>query len=153
MATVNICNWNMCTDYLTLSNIQQICSRRLWKHLVKNMESLYNRKNNYWVKFKSLWQKEKLHFIILPQCFPMSSAAVASESVYMWERVNRSGRDLIRIPAKCFKVKQGCIQITVTHQALRENIPVFVWCRQSPIVRAYYVKYTNYCERKLRMPP
>ena len=34
---------------------------------------------------KTLWQKRKLQFLILPQCFQKSSAAEVSESVYMWE--------------------------------------------------------------------
>ena len=28
-------------------------------------------------------------FLLLPQCFPKSSAAEVSESVFMWERVNK----------------------------------------------------------------
>ena len=41
------------------------------------------------LKYK-MWQKEKLlifeRFLLLSQCFKKSSAAEASESVYMWER-------------------------------------------------------------------
>ena len=45
---------------LTLSHIQQICSRRHWRHLVKTMETLYKSKSNYWIKLKTLRPKEKL---------------------------------------------------------------------------------------------
>ena len=45
---------------LTLSHIQQICSRRLWKHPGKNMENPYKWGYNYWKKLKTSRQKEKL---------------------------------------------------------------------------------------------
>ena len=47
-------------NMLTLSHIQQICSRQLWKHLLKNMENLYNCRYYYWKNMKTLWQIEKL---------------------------------------------------------------------------------------------
>ena len=37
---------------------------------------------------KTLWQKRKLLILLLPKCFQNSSAADASENVYMWEKVN-----------------------------------------------------------------
>ena len=45
---------------LTFSYIQQICSRRLWKHLRKNLEKLHKGKYNNQIKLKPLWQKVKL---------------------------------------------------------------------------------------------
>ena len=39
-------------------------------------------------KWKTLWQKEKFEqFLLLPLCYKKVSAAEASESVYMRERV------------------------------------------------------------------
>ena len=40
----------------TLSHIQQNGSRRLWKHLGKNMETLNKWRYNYWKMLKIVWQ-------------------------------------------------------------------------------------------------
>ena len=45
---------------LTLFNIQLICSRRIWKHLVKSTVNLYKWMHNYLKWLKILWRKEKL---------------------------------------------------------------------------------------------
>ena len=45
---------------LTLSHIQQICSRLLWKNLGKNIENLYKSRYTYWIELKTLCQKEIL---------------------------------------------------------------------------------------------
>ena len=45
---------------LTLFAIQQICSRRLWKHVCTHMETLYKWENTHLINSKTLWQKEKL---------------------------------------------------------------------------------------------
>ena len=44
----------------TISHIQQIWSRRLWKLLGKNTETLYKCRYYYWKELKTLWQKNKL---------------------------------------------------------------------------------------------
>ena len=49
-----------CTLTLNLSHIQQICSRRLWKHSNNNMENLCKWRHAYWIELKTLCQKEKL---------------------------------------------------------------------------------------------
>ena len=49
---------------LSLSHIQQICSRRFWKHLDKTMEILWKWKYNYWKELKTLWQKNKILVLI-----------------------------------------------------------------------------------------
>ena len=52
-------------------------------------------------KWKTLWQKEKLHvlcnFFFCHYVFKKLSAAEASESVYMRERVNNSDGDYFEI--------------------------------------------------------
>ena len=79
-----------CIKILTLSNIQQICSRWHSKHPVKNMETLDKWKTNYW-KMLNIVVKGEItcfeQFLLLPQCFQKSSATEVSESVWMWERV------------------------------------------------------------------
>ena len=45
---------------LTHSHLQQSCSRQLWKHLYKNIETFFESKKKYWMKWKTLWQKQKL---------------------------------------------------------------------------------------------
>ena len=76
----------MCRTYLILSHIRQICSRRLWKCLLKNIEHLFKCRYNYCKKLKRMWQKEKL--LVLSRCFQKSSAADMLKCVYSWERVN-----------------------------------------------------------------
>ena len=72
---------------LTLSHIQQICSRGLWKHLEKNWENFYQGKFDYWKELKNIVANGKIaqyeQFVLLPQCFQR-----ASVSVCMWARVN-----------------------------------------------------------------
>ena len=50
---------------ISLSNIQQICSGLLWKHLVKHMENLYKLMLTNWIEMKTLWEKEKLLLIAM----------------------------------------------------------------------------------------
>ena len=47
---------------LNLSHIQQICSRRLCKHLDSNKVNLskWTHTLTYWIDLETLWQKEKL---------------------------------------------------------------------------------------------
>ena len=68
---------------ITLSHIQQICSRRRWKHHSEKRDIIYKWKNNYCIKLKALWQNGKIAHV---QFFQKSSPAKASESVYMWEK-------------------------------------------------------------------
>ena len=76
---------------LTLSLIQQFCSRRLWTYFVKKWKISIIEWITYDWKCKTLWQKEKLHvlcnFFFCHYVFKKPSAAEASESVYMRERV------------------------------------------------------------------
>ena len=82
--------WNKVVN-LTLSHIQQICSRQLWKHTRKKLETPCNSKYNNWSELKTCWQKEKLldlsNFFFFRHVFKKLSAAEASESIYMRERV------------------------------------------------------------------
>ena len=74
---------------LTLSNIQQICSRPLWKRLSKSTANPFKWKNNNWIELKSCRKKEKLlvlsNFFFCRHVFKKPSASKASESVYMRE--------------------------------------------------------------------
>ena len=45
---------------LTLSHIQQICSRWLWKHTRIFLKTRFKWKYNYWIELKTWLQKEKL---------------------------------------------------------------------------------------------
>ena len=76
---------------ITLSHIQQICSRQLWKHTRKKLKTLFKWKYNNWIELKTWWQKEKLlvlsNFFFCQHDFKKLSAPEASESVYMRERV------------------------------------------------------------------
>ena len=65
-------------DVSTLSHIQQICSRWLWKYLWKK---LYKCRYDNRKKLKTLCQKQKL--LLLAQCFPKPSSAEALQSIYM----------------------------------------------------------------------
>ena len=62
--------------FLTLSHIQQICSRRHWNNLGKNMENLCKWKFRHWNELKTMWQKEKLfvlrNFFVCRQLFSKS---------------------------------------------------------------------------------
>ena len=55
------------------------------------IENLYNWMDNLWLKWKTLWQKEKLlilsNFFLCHYVFKKLFAAEASESIYMRERV------------------------------------------------------------------
>ena len=88
------CMFNCWTE-LTLSHIQQICSRRqLWKCQGKNTETLSELLNNYGIKLKTLLQMVKLlimsNFTFCNNDFQKSSATEASESIFiLWERVKQ----------------------------------------------------------------
>ena len=57
---------------VTLSHVQQICSRRLWKHIGKNWKvSLF--KYSYWIKLKTLWQNKKCNISFLPDYYQLYS--------------------------------------------------------------------------------
>ena len=77
---------------LTLSLIRRFCSRWLSTHFVKTWKIYIIEWINYDKKWKTLWQKEKLHvlcnFFFCHYVFKKPSAAGASESVYMRERFN-----------------------------------------------------------------
>ena len=77
---------------LTLSLIQQFCSRRLRTYFVKKWKISIIKWITYDEKWKTLWQKEKLlvlsNFYFCHYVFKNLSAAEASKSVYMRERVN-----------------------------------------------------------------
>ena len=45
-----------CGKVLTFSHLQNICNRRLWKHVVRNVERLQKWFNN-WIEVKALWPK------------------------------------------------------------------------------------------------
>ena len=95
MASIGVLfSWKMCMNImvillLTLSHIQQICRRRLWKHLNNNIE-LSPKWRHTWVEnivtIEVIAHYER--FILLPQCFQNSSAAEVSEKIYMREGVN-----------------------------------------------------------------
>ena len=75
---------------LTLSHIEEICSRRLWTHFVKKWKISKNWKDNQWLKVENYVAKgETAHdqFLLLLQGFQTSSASEASESVYIREGV------------------------------------------------------------------
>ena len=61
---LNMLKWpeSLClsSNFNTFFQIQQINSRQLWKHLVKNMKNLYKWKFNHWKELKTLRQKVKL---------------------------------------------------------------------------------------------
>ena len=87
LSAVNVSN-EVC---LNLSHIQRICSRRLWKQTQKDLEIPFKWKYNNWIELKTSWQKEKLlvlsNFFFCRQVFKKPSAAEASESIYIRERV------------------------------------------------------------------
>ena len=78
--------------HLTLSLIRQFCNRRLWTYFVKKKKILLIEWITYDLKWKTLWQKEKLlilsNFFFIHYVFKKPSAAEASESIYMRVRVN-----------------------------------------------------------------
>ena len=65
----------------------------------QKMENLYNWMDNLWLKWKTLWQKEKFlvlsNFFFCHYVFKNQSAAKASESVFMRERVKKANGKLI----------------------------------------------------------
>ena len=70
-----------------LLTIQQICSRRLWKHSVKNSENLYKWKKNYWTNFKiNLAKWEIAH---QEQFLIFSSTGQRPEGLMSWRCVRR----------------------------------------------------------------
>ena len=78
---------------LTLSLIRQFCSSPLWTYSVKKWKISIIEWITYDLKWKTLWQKEKLldlsNFFFCHYVFKKLSAAGASESVYMRERVKQ----------------------------------------------------------------
>ena len=69
---------------LTLSQIQQICSRKRHGKIVKNpnkRELNYQRVENTTAKVGIPHYEQ---FLLLPECFQKSYAAKVSESDYMW---------------------------------------------------------------------
>ena len=58
---IHRCSWRAFWDmWITISHIPHICSRRLLKHLDKNLKNLYRWRLDFWKELKTLWQKEKL---------------------------------------------------------------------------------------------
>ena len=53
------CKIVACGKGLTLSHIQQINSRQLWKHTRHFLETPFKWKYNNWIELKTWWQKEK----------------------------------------------------------------------------------------------
>ena len=86
----------MYSTLLTLSLIQQFCSRRLWTYFVKTWKISIIEWITYDKKWITLWQKEKLHilcnFFFCHYVFKKPSAAKASESIYMREKVKLDAR-------------------------------------------------------------
>ena len=74
-----LCQGSLCSVQimvpLTLSHIQQICSRWLWKHFGKNTENAHKCRYNYWKELKTLWQKKKL-LLFQVDC--------TREVIYLW---------------------------------------------------------------------
>ena len=70
-------------NYLTLSHIQQICSRRLWKHVEKTIKKYLYTRVYLLKKVENFVAKGEIahfeQFLQLSQCFQNSSAAEASE--------------------------------------------------------------------------
>ena len=56
---------------LTLSCVQQICSRWLWKYVGKHTEKLYKYMHNYWKELKTL--RRNCLFWTISVCFTMFS--------------------------------------------------------------------------------
>ena len=69
----------------TLSHIQLIFIRRLWKHTRKTSETPFKWKYTNWLELKTWWKKEKLlvlsNFFFCRHVLKMPSAAEASESI------------------------------------------------------------------------
>ena len=81
---------------ITLSLIQQFCSRRLWIYFVKKIENLYNWMDNLWLKVENIvakgrnclfWAISSL-VTLLSKSYLLQTAAEASKCVCMFERVN-----------------------------------------------------------------
>ena len=92
----NITRWGLTYLLHIILNpfIRQFCSRRLWTYFVKTSKiSIIEWIITYDKKWKTLWQQEKLHilcnFFFCHYVFKKPSAAEASESVYMRERVKQ----------------------------------------------------------------
>ena len=89
----NSCTWERVNLFPHTTNLQQVTLNIF----CQNIEILYNRMDNlYDKKWETLWQKEKFvvlsNFLFCHYVFKKLSAAEASESVYMRERVNREDR-------------------------------------------------------------
>ena len=70
---------------LTLSHIQQICSRLLWKHTHKNMETFFKWKYNYKIVLKKLWQMEKLFMM---SNFSICQDVFRSRLLQRWQKAS-----------------------------------------------------------------
>ena len=83
--------WNLSIGFYPLYLIQQFCRATL-NLFCQKIENLYNCMDNLCLKMKTLCQKEKLlvlsNFFFCHYVFKKLSAAEASESIYMRERVN-----------------------------------------------------------------
>ena len=119
--------------FLTLSLIRQFCSRWLWTCFVNKWKISIIEWLTYDKKWKTLWQKEKLNvlwnFFFCHYIFKKLSAAAASESVYMRERVkivNLIYRELLK-NEPIFKIPEVIDELT-TSQVLTteyvEGLPV-----------------------------
>ena len=61
------------TMFLTLSLIQQFCSRQLWTYFVKKWKISIIKWKTYDKQWKSLWQKQKLHIFVISSFVTMFS--------------------------------------------------------------------------------
>ena len=106
----------------------------------QNIENLHNWMDNiYDKKWKTLWQKEKLHilcnFFFCHYVFKKPSAAEASESVYMRERVNVIWKFTIFA-----YLEKSCILITLAHK--QQIFSRWLWkCRLKSMEKLYYCRY------------
>ena len=94
-------HWFQVWTVRTLSHIQQICSRR--RHLHNYMENLYKWKFDYWIKLKTLWQKEKL---LIMSNFSFCHNVFKSHLLQMRQKASSSGKWLINL----FRSHTGFIQ-------------------------------------------
>ena len=120
------------TQYL----IWQFCSRRLWTYFVNNWKISIIEWITYDSKWKTLWQKEKLlvlsNLFFCHYVFKKPSAAEASESVYVRERVK-------------ILVTLFLWQFVVTSLLGEEPFPLTnaCWCNSfcsRPLLKTFYQK-------------
>ena len=127
-----VCNFE---STLTLSLIQQFCSKRLWTCFVKKKENLYNWMDNLWLKVENIVAKGVCSFWAMPSFVTMFSKSCLLQR---HQKVSIRGKGLnglliawlgrhFGIPSPS-AVSQSCFRFLTYWQTTFGFLQTLLWC-------------------------